>query len=359
LEPREGIDSFARIVKTTIDRGAENRLGSRALNVVWTRSLSEADAAAYDAFVETAPSGHFSQSRSWVRLTTAAYPLRPRYFLARDGGGVVVGAAAALKFSGLGAAFPAAWVERGPVVRDIAALPAVLAALTGVARRRWNVYLRVMPYFANKDVAEVEGCLVAAGFRNVQKPSGSHAATLRVEIGGLSDEEILAGSDRKKLRQELRIAARAGAKARLGDARDVAILAALHDELMVVQKRRPQSRRWYRALEDEMNREPYRYGLFICEHEGTPTAAALAVRLGSQTSYVMAAATLRKLSFSKSGLAVFEAIRWARDAGCATFDMGGIPIAEDADEKRIAIARFKHDFSKEPVALAPAHARWF
>jgi lipid II:glycine glycyltransferase (peptidoglycan interpeptide bridge formation enzyme) len=44
--------------------------------------------------------------------------------------------------------------------------------------------------------------------------------------------------------------------------------------------------------------------------------------------------------------------------GCDAFDMGGIPMSGDTDEKRRSIAQFKLDFAKQPVSLVGEHARW-
>ena len=57
--------------------------------------------------------------------------------------------------------------------------------------------------------------------------------------------------------------------------------------------------------------------------------------------------------------ALMAAIRAARDAGCEVFDLGGVPLPEDQDEKRVNIARFKFDFASSPVRLVGEHARWF
>jgi lipid II:glycine glycyltransferase (peptidoglycan interpeptide bridge formation enzyme) len=56
--------------------------------------------------------------------------------------------------------------------------------------------------------------------------------------------------------------------------------------------------------------------------------------------------------------AMAAAIRWAHAEGCDAFDMGGIPLEGDADEKRRSIAQFKLDFAKTPVSLVGEHARW-
>jgi hypothetical protein len=50
--------------------------------------------------------------------------------------------------------------------------------------------------------------------------------------------------------------------------------------------------------------------------------------------------------------------RWARDLGCSDFDLGGVPLEGDTDAKRVAIARFKHEFTKAPTFLVREHAVW-
>jgi len=52
------------------------------------------------------------------------------------------------------------------------------------------------------------------------------------------------------------------------------------------------------------------------------------------------------------------AVRWAREQGCHTFDLGGIPGPEDLEPKRRRIAHLKLDFARTPVRLVPEHARF-
>jgi len=83
------------------------------------------------------------------------------------------------------------------------------------------------------------------------------------------------------------------------------------------------------------------------------------LRHANMAVYVAGASILEARPFSKTALPLVAAARWARDAGCDTFDLGGVPMQGDTDEKRIAIAQFKRDFAKTPVRLVHEHARWF
>ena len=55
--------------------------------------------------------------------------------------------------------------------------------------------------------------------------------------------------------------------------------------------------------------------------------------------------------------ALVAAVDWARGLGC-DFDLGGVPMAGDTDEKRLSIAQFKRDFSKTRIELIGQYARW-
>ena len=63
--------------------------------------------------------------------------------------------------------------------------------------------------------------------------------------------------------------------------------------------------------------------------------------------------------FGKSLLPIMRAIEWAQEQGCRTFDLGGIPLEDDRDPKRLAIAEFKSGISKARIRLVQQHARWF
>ena len=75
-------------------------------------------------------------------------------------------------------------------------------------------------------------------------------------------------------------------------------------------------------------------------------------------TFVIGASSMTKRSFSMMAPTLVTAIRWAHAQGCEVFDMGGIPLESDTDEKRQRIAQFKLDFAKVPVALTREYARW-
>jgi hypothetical protein len=101
-----------------------------------------------------------------------------------------------------------------------------------------------------------------------------------------------------------------------------------------------------------------RGAVFVCEHDGACVSALYASRHGRLATFVIGASTAAEHAFSKMVPSMAAAIRWALAEGCDAFDMGGIPLEGDPDEKRKSIAQFKLDFAKTPVRLVGEHARW-
>ncbi len=321
-----------------------------------SRSLSGRDAEDYDRFVAEARGGHYSQTRAWAEVATAGRPLRARYFLARDGQ-AVVGAGLVLQPSAVGLGAPVARLERGPVCDDPERVADVARALCRAARLRGVARTSIMPYWSGPEAEAVERSLARVRFTSIQEPDGAHVYTLRLAIGGKKDADILAGGERRSLRSELKQADKQGARVREGGPEDVVTFARLHGDLMGRQGKATKPPVFFDALARQVG-EGRPASLFLCEHQGDAVAAVLVVRHGKQATFVMGASDASRRPFTKMAPALMSAIRSARDAGCEVFDLGGVPMPDDQDEKRVAIARFKYDFASTPVRLVGEHARW-
>ena len=327
------------------------------MDIALAAHLSANDAEDFDRFAAEAKGGHYTQTRRWADMAIAGRPLRVRYFLARDAG-KVVGCGVLLQphASFLGAPFLR--LERGPVTDDPERVAEVSRALCRAARLRGIGRVQVMPYWAGDDVDPVERSLRAVRFRSIQELDSAHACTLRLTIGGKKDADILAGGERRKLRSELKQAEQKGARVRVGTADDVATFARLHADLMGRQGKGTKPAAFYERLAERVGPDGPA-ALYVCEHEGEAVASVLVVRHAKLTTFVMGASDASRRPFTKMAPALMAAIRGARDAGCEVFDLGGVPMPEDQDEKRANIARFKFDFASSPVRLVGEHARWF
>ena len=333
------------------------------MEIVWGSALGDRDARDYAALVEEARGAHYAQTIAWASVAVAGRRRHARFFLARRGGRAI-GAAVVLRPRAWGPLLaPIAIVERGPVCADPSDLEIVVRALAREARRHGVARISVMPYWAGDDAVVAEAALARAGFRDVQARDGAHARTVRVDVGGRSDAEILAGPERKKLRYELRNAEREGIVVRRSNsARDFAILARLDEALARSQGRRPRARAWFDAAGAYLREDERRGALFVCEPSGASgeaISAALVLAHAKLALYVAGASQIGPRSFSKMASPLFAAAQWARDVGAEALDLGGVPLEGDDDPKRVAIAQFKRDFSKTNVRLVGEHARWF
>jgi hypothetical protein len=337
------------------------------LELVWHRRLGERDGRDYDRFVERTPAGHFAQARWWAPLARAGRPLGSSFLLVRDRSWGVVAAAHVLRARILGLPLPYAVIERGPVVADPTLFAPVLRRLMRAARRRGIARLAVMPYWEVGAGAEIRAALEAEGWRSAQTVAGAHAATLRLELatpGGAASGAVpaerpplFAGGDFKKLRQEIRHAEQAGARARRGGVEDLPRFVTLYRDLMAAQRLHAKPDAWFRALAALDLAPAGTVGLFFTEHQGDTVAGALTIRHGRRVTLYLAASAQTPGKFSRMVPALVAAVGWARDLGC-DFDLGGVPMTGDTDQKRLSIARFKRDFSKDRVELIGAYARW-
>ena len=329
------------------------------LDTVWSSELSAADAEAYDRFVATARGGHYSQTRSWANVATAAKPVTARYFLARRDGRVV-GAALILRTQVLGVvALPFAQVERGPVCDDLKDMPEILEALVGQARRHGILRLSVMPYWADEVKPWIEQALKERGFVDVQSYAGSHVRALRLDLSSLSADTPFAGNEFTKLRKELRRSERAGATSRHGGEEDVDKFREMFERRLRSDGKRAPTKLYYDALKNHFLTPGSQRAMFAGEYEGNAVSAIFVTRHGPLAAYVAGVSSARELSFSKMVQPMASAVLWAKEQGCATFDFGGMPMQGDTDPKRNSIALFKRSFSRTEIALVHEHVRWF
>jgi len=75
---------------------------------------------------------------------------------------------------------------------------------------------------------------------------------------------------------------------------------------------------------------PEHAAIFLAEHEGDLLAGIFVFAVGSTAWYVYGASSNVKRNLMGSYGVQWEAIRWAKTRGCTTYDMWGIPDADEA-----------------------------
>lgn len=219
-----------------------------------------------------------------------------------------------------------AYAPRGPVVdwTDPGRAWAALDAATDAARRAGAIGLVVEPEL--EDGPASDAALRDAGFTPLDF-SIQPRRTLLVDIGGPDEAAILAGM-KPKTRYNIGLAARKGVRTRPGGEGDLAAFAALMAETAARDGFSIHPDAYYadalRLLGDDAV-------LLIAEHEGRPLAALLAVACGAHATYLYGASAAARRELMAPYALQWEAMRWARGRRCATYDLWGVPDADEAE----------------------------
>jgi len=327
------------------------------IEAIWIPAFSGSEGEEYDAFVANAKGGHYTQTRAWGAVLSANR-VAVEYFLARRSGRIIAAGLIRRPVVGGKLALPFLKLDRGPVLDSPDDAADVLEALASLAQRRGGLRLSVMPYWSGAAKALVEQALLRNGFGDAQRANGSHVRSLRLDLTALPHERLFEGSALSKVRREIRRADRAGALARPARPEDMAKFRAMHETRLRSERKALPRPEWYDGVASYFLAPKGPGAMFVCDLEGEVISAVLVARHRSLATYVMGESTARNVSCPKTVQPLAQAISWAKTAGVASFDFGGIPVEGDRDPKRASIAEFKRSFTRCEVTFVHEHARW-
>ena len=313
--------------------------------MIHVRPASDADAAAWQAFLTACPYGDFLHDWAWAEV--AALDGQPqRRFVAEEAGRIVAIAAAQVRPLPLGRSF---WyVPRGPVLdyddtRAGERLRAVTIGLREAARRARAIAVKLEPRLERgSEPTHLFGRL-RHDPRTLQV-----GQTRLVELTG--DEEMLASFD-KDTRYAIRRAEREGVTVeRISDAGDPRPIADLHELVLETQARagfpRPPLERYRPAWQALAGAG--RASIFEARHEARLLASGMLVIEGDRSFYLFAGSRREEKGETKrypSYALQWAMMRHARDAGVRVHDLWGIS-PEDAgpDHPWYGVGLFKKGF---------------
>jgi lipid II:glycine glycyltransferase (peptidoglycan interpeptide bridge formation enzyme) len=279
---------------------------------------NSSEQAAWDDLVVAVPGGHVLQSWAWGELK-AQFGWRVRR--------VAVGSACAqVLFRSLpGGLGSIAYVPRGPAIDfgDPVALGTLLEAIRPLARQQHAICLKIEPDLEDK-ATRIEQ-LQDLGFRpspQVIQPQ----RTIRVDLD--AEPEELLKRMKQKTRYNIRLAGRKGVTIRAGDESD---LPAFY-RLMEVTAERDGFGIHTQAYYEAAHRlfVPSDHGrLLLAEYEGQLLAGLVVFAFGATACYMYGASSSEHRNRMPTYLLQWEAMLWAKEQGCRTFDLWGVP---DEDE---------------------------
>jgi lipid II:glycine glycyltransferase (peptidoglycan interpeptide bridge formation enzyme) len=218
-----------------------------------------------------------------------------------------------------------AYVPKGPVVDfgDQTSLEALLDTIHPLARQQRAICLKIEPDF--EDSPTLVERLGSLGFRpgpQVIQPRQTILVNLDAE-----PNEILARM-KSKTRYNIRLAGRKGVTIRAGDETD---LPAFYRLMEVTAERDGfgiHTQAYYEAAHRLFVLSDHGR-LLLAEYEGQLLAGLVVLAFGDTACYMYGASSSQHRNRMPTYLLQWEAMLWAREQGCRTFDLWGVP---DEDE---------------------------
>jgi peptidoglycan pentaglycine glycine transferase (the first glycine) len=360
----------------------------------------------WNQLIAQLPNPHFLQTYEWGQVK-AAYGWQPHYLVWDDAGfsvlsdfsalqpSTIKAAALVLKktvpTSGLAARFSVLYAPKGPLLdwNDLPLRTRVLDDLQRFARQQGAIFLKLDP-----DV--VLGTGVPGAEDEITEPGGEAVReelsrrgwrfsseqiqfrnTVIVEVGTSTQEEVLARM-KQKTRYNVRLGPKKGVSVRVGDQDDWPMLYKMYAETSVRDGFVIRDEAYYRkvwglfsgssverlsgypvehfpGLTDKLdNRKTGKPENPLCEPliaevDGEPVAAIVVFAFAGRAYYVYGMSREAHREKMPTYLLQWEAMKWARVHGCATYDLWGAPDVFDERDSMWGVFRFKDGLGGQVV----------
>ena len=327
------------------------------------------DSKTWNSFVAASPAGHLLQSWRWGQLK-AAFGWQAMRVGVEDGGRLVAGAQ--ILFRSL-LPFPRcpsiAYVPKGPILdfgnREISEV--LLSAIHRLARQKRAILLKIEPELSHSPA--VVGHLHSFGFRPSQQTIQPRS-TIHIDLR--ADPDQILARMKSKTRYNVRLAERKGVLVREGTADDLPIFC----RLIEMTGRRD----GFAVHSCEYYEMAYRLfvppgndctsdlaRVLLATYDGEVIAGLMVFTFGQRAWYLYGASSDRERNRMPNHLLQWEAIRWARERGCLTYDLWGVPDEVGKEPEKYegtvtdrqgglwGVYRFKQGFGGQVVRYVGAY----
>jgi len=257
------------------------------------------------------------------------------------------------------------YCPRGPILdwANATLRGEVLDAAAAAARRRRAIFLKIDPGLPvgygdpNAEGAALEplgtqvaDTLSSSGWRpSAEQIQFRNTFTLDLRR---SEDELLAGM-KQKTRYNIRLAERRGVSVRRGGLDDLDLLYRMYAETAVRDGFAIRSADYYRDAWGTFIRDGLAQPL-VAEAESQPIAGLVVYRYAANAWYLYGMSRDRFRELMPNHLLQWEAIRWARAQGCATYDFWGAPDRLAPTDRLWGVYRFKEGFGAKLVRTSGA-----
>ena len=281
----------------------------------------------WDQFARLPRSGHVLQSWAWGELK-AGFGWRPVRVAAAEGKQIL--AAAQVLFRPLPVGLSTAYVPKGPLIdpaaRDTPAMAALMQGLHDACRREHAISLKLEPDWT--DSGEAQRWLQAQGLMASAETVQPRRTVIVDLIAG--EDDILAQM-KSKTRYNIRLAQRKGVLVRQGTAEHLPLF---HRLLQVTGQRAEFGIHTlaYYTLAWQLFAATESVALFLADYADRTLAAIMVFVWGKTAYYMYGGSSDEERQRMPTYLLQWEAMRWAKNRGCETYDLWGIP---DVDEHEV------------------------
>jgi peptidoglycan pentaglycine glycine transferase (the first glycine) len=254
-----------------------------------------------------------------------------------------------------------AYVPKGPVVEpgDRETWVRVLRRLREFGQQRGVTFLKIEPDWEGEHPQSQ--LFIEEGFK-LSDRAIQPATTIVVSLK--ADEEEILAQMKSKTRYNVRLAQRKGVTVQEGGEEDVSLFYELMEET--------RDRDAFGIHAEEYYREAWRAfapqdqaKLFLAYYGDEPLGGLMVFAFGSRAYYLYGASSDRHRNLMPNHLLQWRAMLWARERGCTSYDLWGIPDEagegdEDMEEvlKRgglWGVYRFKRGFGGRVVRHSPSY----
>lgn len=295
----------------------------------------------WNAIARRLPCSHVLQSWEWGEFKRRHGWLPARLLFETDGRRA---AASILRRRAAPLPFSILYVPKGPLLDydDPLLLDAVLGELERIARQQRAIFVKIDP-----DVPADHETATSLMRRRGWQPSREQIQfrnTLRTDLRP-GDDEILAAM-KSKTRYNIRYSIRKGVEVRRSN--DLGLFYRMYAETgrrdgFLIRPFGYYQDAWGMFIEAGLAQ------LFIAWYEDEPLAGVLPFRFGETAWYMYGASRDAHRNLMPNYLLQWEAMLWAKEHGCTTYDWWGAPDHLSETDPMWGVYRFKAGFAAEFV----------
>lgn len=306
--------------------------------------------AAYDAYVEAHPKGHFMQSSMWSKQKP---DWKWEAILSKDEAGNIRGAMSVLIRKVPYLPYTLMYAGRGPVcdVHD----KEVVADLTEGAKKlakKYKAYsLKIDPDVLAEDTEFAE-MMKSLGYKHLDTGKNFSGIqprfVFRLNVEGKSEDEVFA-LFHSKTRYNIRVAERKGVEVKIMGKEAVADFSRIMLETGVRDGFVVRNEAYFANMLDNLGDHAR---LYMAYSDGVAIAGTLAILYGDKVWYLYGASSNEHRNLMPNYLLQWNMIKWSIENGCRIYDFRGVSGDLSEDNPLYGLYRFKKGFNGDFTEFA-------